>query len=621
MKRNRLHVLVVDDDVTQGSAIREAFERMGYQSTWCATSVQALNTAQRMEFHCLVVDCMLPRMNGVDLVEEILQFIPKRPQVFLMSGIFKDRAFIKDASERTQAQAFFIKPFSIVDLTTQVDQVLAKASTERNDPPLLRLYSQVPIPDEEFVDLIHLESTVHAVHLPVIYRRLQRSRLTGELTLQSSQGGISTVSVFEGQIFSVQTPDKDTFFGGLAVGLGFVSPEDVLNALQNPEQKRLGQKLIESFALSPHAIHLIIEEQLALRLSQTVQNEVVTLKWNPHKFPAPDNSLPPARFDLLLADWTLSKIDPLAIKSNFVHWGAYSVTGDFHPTLKETITLDQLFSATEFDEAEHLPYLLRQLLSGGCHLETQASGYVEGFEFLHHRLNQLMKDFKTHNYFQMLGVGEKAQSLELNRAYGDLKSNFDPGNLDPDCPQEIVAKATFVYQQIETAYKTLSDDLNRARYLLTLNNQRAQLMLENEPIFRVGIMELQKGQAKSAGKHFQSLLDRKLEFKDLRAYRIWAGLKAERQFTALTLEQVPPEERHSAPYFMAKGVYHKTKGQIKKALESFRAAHVLDPRLTIARMELELMRSELESKNQSRAVLKEVTMAIDALFGRSRRGA
>jgi tetratricopeptide (TPR) repeat protein len=134
-------------------------------------------------------------------------------------------------------------------------------------------------------------------------------------------------------------------------------------------------------------------------------------------------------------------------------------------------------------------------------------------------------------------------------------------------------------------------------------------------------MEIQSGQAQPAAQKFQILIDKNLTFRDLRAYRIWAGLSIDRNYNELTLEMIPPEERHSAAFMMAKGMLFKSRGQIKKALEAFRAAQVLDPRLT-AKAELENMVSELERKGGQMALVKEISSLIDGWFGKSnRRGA
>lgn len=619
MKRSRIHVLIVDDDATQGSALHEAFSRAGYQAVWCNTSVKALTTAQRQEFHCLVVDCMLPKMNGVDLVEEIKQFAVTPPKVFMISGIFKDRKFIKDTLEKTGALDFLVKPLDLKDILNRVDEAF-KGEAGDDDPPLLALYSQDILSDADLLRLIQTETTVHGLHLPMLYKRLQSTALSGELTLTSSVGDTSVISLYNGQIFAVRTPDKDTYFGSLAVGFGFVSPDEVMDALKSPSTKLLGQKLIESMSLSPHAIHVILEEQLALRLSQSLQGGVVSLKWDAKRFPTPEYTLHPMRFESLLTDWTRSKIQPDWLKSHFALWGDYALQGHTHSNI-EASTLAELMGHPDFVDREDLPYLFRQLLLGNATIGDKA-GSSRNFAFLENRLTQLLEDFKTQNLFQQLGVGEKAQALELNKAYNDLKEHFDPKNLPPGAPPSVVIKCTQVFQQIETAYRTLSEETARTTYVLAQQNKRAQEYIENEPIYHAAVLELQNGHAKQAAQRFQNLLDKRVAFKDLKAYRIWAGLTLDKRYSEITLEMVPPEERHSAPYMMAKGVFHRQRGQIGKALECFRTAHILDPRMAIARKELETLKSELERKGSNRELLREVTSVVDNLFGRaSRRGA
>jgi tetratricopeptide (TPR) repeat protein len=219
-------------------------------------------------------------------------------------------------------------------------------------------------------------------------------------------------------------------------------------------------------------------------------------------------------------------------------------------------------------------------------------------------------------------VGEKAHTNELNKAYTELKQYYDPSHLPKDSPPSLLVKCSKVFQHIQNAYNTLSDDIKRNSYVLQEQNKRTQEMLENEPVFRAAVLELANGQHREAAKKFQTLLDRRLDFRDLRSYRIWAGLKGDRNYRDLTLDQVPPEERHSAPYMMAKGVYYRSRRQYQKALEAFRSAHVLDPRMSIAKQELKKLLSDIDRKGGNKDILREVTSVVENLFGKiGRRGA
>lgn len=623
MKRSRFHLLVVDDDPTQGKALEETFKRAGYQVTLVTTSVKALTSAQRTEFNVLFVDCMLPKMNGVDLVEEILGFdTTRKPKSFLYSGIFKDKGFYKEATDRTGCQAFFTKPLDLEEVLAKVDYALREEG-DADEPPLVRLYNQDKLSDGDLVRFMEEDTTIHAFHLPMLFRQLQKTSLSGELTIISAIGDVSSVSLYDGRVFAVHTPDKDTYFGGLAVGFGFVTPDEVLEALKNPARKLLGIKLIESLSLSPHAIHVILEEQLALRMSQCVTDNVVSLQWTHRKYSEPDFSLNPKRFDALIDDWLKSKIDAEWIRSTLTMWGDYQPAGHWHSKISDAESVNHLLAHPDFNEKTDLFEIYASLLRSDAFLGERADGRTDDFTFIEKRMDRLIADYKEQNYFQILGIGEKAQVHEVRKSFEELKSFYDPATLPPGCPPGVIVKCTQVFSRIEEAFKILNDDLNRAQYLLLLQNKRAQNKLEFEPVFHAAVMEIQSGHAKEAAKKFQSLLDRKIEFRDLRAYRVWAGLKMDRRFNEMTLEQVPPEERHSAPYFMAKGVAYRNKGQMQKALESFRTAHILDPKLTIARAELQQLFLDLEkNRGQNRDLLREVTTVMETLFGKiSRRGA
>lgn len=621
MNRKRIHILIVDDDPTQGKALLEAFKRTGYQATWVGTSVQALTQVQRQDFQGLFVDCMLPKMNGVDLVEEIQQLSIRPQKVFLFSGIFKDKNFQKEATERTRCEAFFTKPLDLDEVLTRVDDAF-RAELEQSAEPFAALYSETPPTDAELIRFMNDQSSMHAFHLPMLIKHMLKSHLQGELTLVNSQGDVSSLSFHDGALFGVHTPDKESYFGSLAVGLGWVSYDDVLSALRSNEKKRIGQKLIDSFSLSPHAIHMIMEEQLALRLSQCVRDEIVTIQWTSHGSPPPDFALNPNRYTGLLEDWLRSKIEPSFIKGTFQNWLNSRIEGVYHPTIRHATSVADFFSNSDFEEDRDLPFAFAQLLRRQAFIGAAADGAERDFSYLEARLDQMLASFKTQNHFQIMGVGEKSKMLELNRSFDDFKSHFDPMLLPEECPAAVRVKCTQVFAHVEKVYKTLSDDVERSRYLTSLQNQRAQTLLENEPIFRAAIVELHGGQAKAAARKFQSLLDQKMEFRDLRAYRIWAGLKIDRSYRDLSLDQIPPEERHSVAYHMAKGLHLRIKGNLQKAMECFRTAHVLDPRQSVARHELKVLATYLDkNRTANRDLFREVTQVLEGITTKARRGA
>ena len=621
MKKSEIHILVVEDDGTQGKAIAEALQRAGYRSTLTNSGPKGLELSRNQEFHAILADCMLPKMNGVDLLIEIRHQSPVSPKLFLMSGIFKDRGFITSSLDKTGALAFFAKPLDLGDLIGHFDQAFVDAGPETETPALVGLYAEHQLSSADVLTLIESEATLAALHVPMLLKRLQATDLTGELEIVFEGGAQHSVAIFEGRIGSVRTPDKETYFGALAVGLGFVSPEEVLETLNTPSTKMLGQRLIDSMLLSPHAIALILEEQLALRLSQTIGSGLVSVRWTPKTLPKPDYGLQAHRFATLMGDWTRSKMDAQGLRPLFANWGAFKLQGHYHPDIADASTLDDLFANPEFTESSDLPYLFRQLLDGNATLGERGEE-TRSFSFLENRLAQLLEDHKQQTYYQVLGVSEKAHHLEINRAMNDLRLHFDPQALPAHAPAALRAKTAKVFGHIELAHRTLLNDESRAEYMSLLSKKRSQEFLEHEPRFRQAVLDLQNDNAAEAMAALETIMARKIEFKDVRAYYLWAGLKVhQKQFKGLTLEQVPPEERHSAPYHVAKGIWHRQHGQVTKALECFRTANVLDPRLNSAKIEIQNLRGEGEVRTSGTQILRDATSVMDGILGGRKRGA
>ena len=97
----------------------------------------------------------------------------------------------------------------------------------------------------------------------------------------------------------------------------------------------------------------------------------------------------------------------------------------------------------------------------------------------------------------------------------------------------------------------------------------------------------------------------------------------DRAYKDMTLDMVPPEERHSTAYTMAKGVYFRTRRQYQKSMECYRAVLALDPSMSIAKHEIKRLKMEIERRGAAnKDLFTEVTSVVENLFGKiGRRGA
>jgi len=119
-------VLVVDDEPQVVWVLQFSLEAEGYTTFAARDGVQAMNAIAEHHPQLMLLDIMMPTMDGWSVLEKMMQ-LPReeRPRVVVVSAMsnLRDRA---KASEMG-ADAFMPKPFNVDDLLL-VLQGLAKAS-------------------------------------------------------------------------------------------------------------------------------------------------------------------------------------------------------------------------------------------------------------------------------------------------------------------------------------------------------------------------------------------------------------------------------------------------------------------------------------------------------------
>src|SRR5690606_35016802 len=98
------------------SAISEAVKRSGYKPIAVMKPDEAESVAKIKPIHALIVDCMLPGKNGVDLVVKLKENLLEGAAIIFTSGIYRDKTYAQEAIRKTEALEFLAKPFEIDNL-------------------------------------------------------------------------------------------------------------------------------------------------------------------------------------------------------------------------------------------------------------------------------------------------------------------------------------------------------------------------------------------------------------------------------------------------------------------------------------------------------------------------
>ncbi len=119
-------VLVVEDSVTQREMIEDLLKGSGLTVKTAGDGVEALEQMQGVCPDIVVMDIVMPRMNGYELCRRI-KTDPKTERVPVVMCSSKGEEFDRYWGMKQGADAYIAKPFQPQELVGTVKQLLRKA--------------------------------------------------------------------------------------------------------------------------------------------------------------------------------------------------------------------------------------------------------------------------------------------------------------------------------------------------------------------------------------------------------------------------------------------------------------------------------------------------------------
>jgi two-component system response regulator ResD len=124
---SRGNVLVVDDEPTIAEVVARYLERAGYRTRVAADGVQAIESAAVQRPDLVVLDLMLPGLDGLEVMRRLRERDPDRIAVILLTA--KGEEADRVIGLRLGADDYVVKPFSPAELVARVDAVLRRVDT------------------------------------------------------------------------------------------------------------------------------------------------------------------------------------------------------------------------------------------------------------------------------------------------------------------------------------------------------------------------------------------------------------------------------------------------------------------------------------------------------------
>lgn len=123
----RERVLLVDDDPDFRRTVQKGLEREKLEVLPAADGEAAVRLLQRNGVDCVLLDIMMPRVDGYDVCQQIRQ----RTRVPIIMVTAKDSVLDKIRGLEWGADDYITKPFNMLELVTRIRSAIRRSRWER----------------------------------------------------------------------------------------------------------------------------------------------------------------------------------------------------------------------------------------------------------------------------------------------------------------------------------------------------------------------------------------------------------------------------------------------------------------------------------------------------------
>lgn len=119
-----MRILIIEDDEKIASFVTKGLREAGFQPQWAADGETGLHMALEADFEAAVVDIMLPRLDGLSLIEELRRRDVSLPVIILSAKRSVDE---RVRGLRAGGDDYLTKPFAFSELLARIQALVRRA--------------------------------------------------------------------------------------------------------------------------------------------------------------------------------------------------------------------------------------------------------------------------------------------------------------------------------------------------------------------------------------------------------------------------------------------------------------------------------------------------------------
>jgi CheY-like chemotaxis protein len=609
---NALKVLIVDDDKSSSHMMSEAVKRLGFKPVVANKASDALNIVRLQTVHAAVVDVLLPKMTGVELVQEFRSTRFADNPVVFVSGVFKDKSFTSEALKKTNGHSFLCKPFSIEEFDQALKDAMQNMVVEKWSVQSLltrRLNS-----DRERAKAVENLEQIRGLDFPFVLSILMEVGSSGALNIVNEAGEIFGVSLIEGTVSEVDSADSQATAILSLISKGYLSQDDLDNVQKEGGKRLTLDRLLREGYVSPHAISEAKKDQIMTELKTICSAKTLQVNFVPND---EVDARPRHAVNLdALMEMVIGSIEeffameyledfyrtmlhsPIRLvhlsqavaaiwdRPSFRNLKLLKSTIEKGETLENALKVDGVLKQQTY-QCLHYLVLVRAVMFEDVNRTKNLTSQLEQYKLLYDQLKGKTPD-KVFEYF---GAKSNSSATLLKNIWNEFLHSNDPKALGPEATDEIRQLCQKCYDLVSAAKDVMLDEGKRAQLQLKIDEETANRQKQSTLLVTEAFDLLRKGVAKDA---LEKLRKAEKLFVNNRWHlmKMWAEVKMAGPDLKSTipeflkrLDSYASEERKNPLYYFVFGLVKRVSGD-PTATASFEKALQIDPEFMEAKREL-----------------------------------
>lgn len=117
-------ILVADDDLQIGKLIKKTLEVEGFEVMVVSNGEEAIAAARDSRIKLIIMDALMPKMNGFEASERIKKSINPDIPIILLTAVYRQTRFKLKAKKEWGIDSFMTKPFDVNELMEEIRRLL-----------------------------------------------------------------------------------------------------------------------------------------------------------------------------------------------------------------------------------------------------------------------------------------------------------------------------------------------------------------------------------------------------------------------------------------------------------------------------------------------------------------